>query len=674
MLHNSVPNFVWNTLRNLFSSLDLIGYSLLDLVYKIFYSVASAEIISGEVVKVFYSRIQLILGIIMIFKLSLSVLTIIINPDSLQDKNNGAAKVVTRVVVSLFMLTLVIPINTPKNTEKDSLYYFINDHGILFGFLYKFQDSVMRENIIGKLVLGSTTSPTATELDENGYEVNNFGDVGGTMSAAVAQAFIRPNTADESKPYCLSDGDEGYKEDDPCPNVRCPHEVYKSGYTDPDLSATDLLSQINVKCESQAEEDGGEERYAFTYLPIVGLITSGIMIFIIIGFTVDIAVRSIKLAILRLVAPIPIISYIDPKSQKDGAFGNWTKTLISTYIDLFVRLAIVYFGAFLIIMITNGGVSIFGRSDSTAVNLLAMVFIIIGILAFMKQAPKFIRDMLGLKGSPMGNVGLSGLLGGAAMALGGGGAAGFALGAMQGATGAMDAAGQGKAASLGQAWSSNRDQMRKIVTGDKDARGGFIGRAMDRALYRTRENQLAMKGLSAENKEAAKAAFYDQQDVVKRAKTNRDLAFEKVTAMGISSDPSSEPIPEAPNFANYNNDFNAYQQAQNTYQDQVRQRAARQAAWDDFVKKEKFLNNEEGELGKIEGNYKNISSARERMGTDPRLIDEYTYVAKGSRPGRAYREGGNRDLFNPYAKGNPADKLDDMGVVGSMPEIGGGPQ
>ena len=35
-----------------------------------------------------------------------------------------------------------------------------------------------------------------------------------------------------------------------------------------------------------------------------------------ISFTIDIAVRAIKLAVLRLIAPIPIISRIDPKSSK----------------------------------------------------------------------------------------------------------------------------------------------------------------------------------------------------------------------------------------------------------------------------------------------------------------------------------------------------------------------
>ena len=39
---------------------------------------------------------------------------------------------------------------------------------------------------------------------------------------------------------------------------------------------------------------------------------------------------------------------MDPKGSKDSAFNSWVKTLTSTYLDLFIRLAAVYFAIFLI--------------------------------------------------------------------------------------------------------------------------------------------------------------------------------------------------------------------------------------------------------------------------------------------------------------------------------------
>lgn len=147
------PNVFINAGRTIMAFLDRIGVELLGAIYKIFYMVANATIIKGDVLKVFYSRIQLILGILMIFKLAMSILNIIINPDLIKDQKQGAGKIVTRIVVALFMLTLVIPINIP-NAQSDSLNAYINDHGILFGFLYKTQDTILSENIIAKLVLG----------------------------------------------------------------------------------------------------------------------------------------------------------------------------------------------------------------------------------------------------------------------------------------------------------------------------------------------------------------------------------------------------------------------------------------------------------------------------------------------------------------------------------------
>ncbi len=665
---SSTTNQTWyfDILRSAVAMIDSIGYALLAFVYKIFYVVANSTIITGDVVKTFYSRIQLILGILMVFKLSMTILTIIINPDSVKDQKSGPGKIVIRVVMSLFMLTLVVPISIP-DAKSGSINQYINDHGILFGYLYKFQDSMMKENIIGKLVLGTTV-----DASDNNGDINNLSDVGGSMAATVVRAFMRPNRTDpndNSKPYCYTSKEEAakygdtYDENEPCPNVLCPEEVYNSGYTR-NRSADDLLNYVNETCE---------DRYAFVYTPILGLLTSGIMAFIIVGFIIDIAIRSIKLAILRLVAPIPIISYIDPKSEKDGAFGNWTKTLISTYIDLFLRLAIVYFAALLVQIVASGGIDIISSSGDIVVDTLSVVAIIIGILFFAKQAPKFFKDMLGLKGT-MGNVGLSGMLGGAAMAIGGGGLSGFALGAMQGMNTSAEATAQGKSFGPGQAWAQNRDQMAKIRTGDKDARGGIVGRTMDRALYNTRERQLARRGLTSENAELAKDEFYKQQDVVHAAQTARDLAYEKVKNLGGDPTNVPEPVliePTPHEYGGYTREFEiARREAKKDYERQVQNRAAQEKAWKDFQTKDRTLGEEQTILAKKEKNMKKIGEMRSASGVDPRQIDEYTPAG--------YRAGAHHARFNPYqdfrrAGSEPAGNVDDTGRDRFGGEIGGSP-
>lgn len=500
MWENSEPRIIHDGLRSFCTIFDGVATTLLGGIYKVFFLVANATIVSGDVIKVFYSRIQLILGILMIFKLAMSILNIIINPDSIKDQKQGPSKIVTRIVVALFMLTLVIPINIPNAADK-SLNAYINTHGILFGFLYKAQDSILSENILAKLILGTSSNSTADDMD-----VNNLSDVGNVMASTVLKVFIRINVKDDTKPPC--------EDSKTCENTICPAEVNESHYAEENVDPRVILSHINDSCGI-----GSSERYAFGYTPIIGAIVMLIMAIVITGFTVDIAVRAIKLAILRMVAPVPIISYINPPKQGEGAFDNWTKSLISTYVDLFVRLAIVYFGLFMIQIIMNGGIdNVFGSNVQgfTFTSGVAFIFIILGILVFMRQAPQFIKDVLGIKGKPMGNVGLSSVMAGTATLLGRGGLAAAGAAAMGTFGAASEAAAQGKPMPSG--WSAGRDLVAQLRTGDPKARGGITNRLQDR-LSRSANIRMARRyGVTASGLDVAKKKMYDAQDQAAKSK------------------------------------------------------------------------------------------------------------------------------------------------------------
>ena len=502
---SSKPGFILDAFRSFLTVFDMIAVTLLGAVYKIFFLVANATIINGEVIKVFYSRIQLILGIIMIFKLAMSILNIIINPDLVKDQKQGPGKMVTRIVVALFMLTLVIPINIP-NAAENSLNSYINEHGILFGFLYKAQDAILSENILAKLILGTSSDSTT-----DGMDVNSLSDIGNTMASTVLKVFVRINVIDDTLPAC-----DNASEDEPCKNTVCPADVNASHYAEDDIAPATILDHINDSCKNS---DIGAKRYAFAYTPIVGALVMLIMTIIIVGFIIDIAVRAIKLAVLRLVAPIPIISYINPPKQGGGAFDNWTKSLISTYVDLFVRLAIVYFGLFVIQIIMNGGMNnIFGSNVQgfTFTSGIAFIFIILGILVFMRQAPQFIKDILGIKGKPMGNVGFSSMMAGTASLLGGAGLAGAGVAAMGAFGAASEAAAQGKPAPHG--WAAGRDLAQQLRTGDPKARGGIANRLQDR-LSRSANVRMARRyGVTASGLDVAKKKMYDAQDQAAKSK------------------------------------------------------------------------------------------------------------------------------------------------------------
>ena len=395
------PGWFWDAIRNMLSFFDSAGYALVSGVYNVFFTVANAQIFSGDVIDTFFSRIQLILGVFMIFNLALTALNIIINPDMFKDREKGAGKIVMRVVLSLVMLSLIVPIDIP-NEDNNPLNQQISSNGILFGFLYQFQNSVMEDNILGKLILGSNVEG---EEDTNYGDLDSMSDIGGTLATTVAKAFIYPSLKD------TGDDPNVNAYDVPETAVLCPEVLSDYNYNDPNLSYKDLIRYINVACDS----DEGEV-YIFDYTPLLGLVCSIIMAVIIIGFTLDVAVRAIKLALLRLIAPIPIISYVMPGQEKNGVFGNWVKTLASTYMDLFLRIIIIYFGAYVILIISEGGITIWQNSPGFFTSLFSSVFLIIGVLVFMKQAPKFFQDMLGLKGDGKLFSGIGTMLGAAALA------------------------------------------------------------------------------------------------------------------------------------------------------------------------------------------------------------------------------------------------------------------
>lgn len=473
-----------DAIRTFFTVLDGFGYFLLSSVYDIFFTVANAQIFQGDIINSFYARIQLILGVFMIFKLALTILNIIINPDLIRDKQKGPGKIFTHLAVALILLTLIVPINIP-NADGNPLNEQIRSNGILFGFLYQFQNSVIDDNILGKLILGSSTDNLSD--NDNSLDLNGISSVGDTLSATVAKAFIRPNLDPDVDPDDI-ETDEQYQE-----AVLCKEEIESIDYFNPSLSSDALLDSINEECSNT---------YALRYTVLAGAIISVIMTIIILGFTIDVAVRAIKLAILRLIAPIPIISYITPGAEKDGAFGNWVKTLTSTYLDLFIRLAVIYFGIYLIVIISQGGIDLWQSTTNVFTSALATLFIIIGILIFIKQAPKFFKDMLGLKGTPLSNVGLSGVLGGAAALIGGAGLAGAGAAMINNLEAGAEAAAQGKSTGLG--WAAGRDLAAQIRTGDPKNRGGIINRSKDRLIRASAINMARRYGVTASGLDVAK--------------------------------------------------------------------------------------------------------------------------------------------------------------------------
>lgn len=529
----SDPGILWDSIRTICAFLDKAAYGLLAIMYEIFFNVAGAELFESATIKHFYSRVQLIIGVFMVFKLAVSIIQGIMNPDKFTDPKQGFGSVITRVIISLAMLVVIVPINIP-DAEPYSFNARLNNDGLLFGILYSFQDRVLSNNTLGRLILGTSdnlTTPTdedpegMTAADKQAQQLTKSANL---FASTILRGFVRVNMVegqtDETNPdfRMCTDEDSGtlirdvYAAEDATPSQilelvdeSCETAGFLERVGNTALNFLKSISNFVLKTDFETKQSAF---YVFSYSGIISTVIAVVFAIVLVGFTLDIAIRAIKLSILRLIAPIPIISYIDPKSAEKGAFASWVKMLTSTYLDIFLRLAIIYFVIFLIQdMMVNG---IFVNVGSGVIGVITFIFICLGLFYFAKQAPKFIKDALGIQGLGMSNVGLSAMLA-ATGAIRQGGSILDTMDAVSDVKRAQDDAyNQGKPMpSPGIAYNVGRDTVAKMLTGDAN----MTGRKMSRGARH-------LKAMDVDSFKAAelKGKMYDAQDEAALAKHLQD--------------------------------------------------------------------------------------------------------------------------------------------------------
>ena len=391
-------SIVVDAIRKILSFFDRAAFWLLGLVYELFFNVASADLFANSSLMKFYGRMQLILGVFMMFQLALTILKGIVNPDTITDsKSGGAMQFVYRIAVSLVLLTLLVPFETGRSNEFEKQ---ISNNGLLFGTLYSLQNRILANNTIGRLVLGTNdTNYFSTDLSAGRETLRTSARV---FTSTILKGFYRINLLPESSRPKHEDGkdDAIFNDNRVCQDF---DDAMLNAYTRVDADPGEIISMVNETCSNSSIQGKkslltifrGNKYYRFAYNGFISMIVGFVFVVIMFSFTIDVAVRSVKLAVLRIIAPVPIISYMDPKGSKDNAFNTWVKTLSSTYLDLFIRLATIYFVLFIIqSMITNGVVINYGTG---VIGVMSVIIIWIGLFAFAKQAPKFIRAIFGLK-------------------------------------------------------------------------------------------------------------------------------------------------------------------------------------------------------------------------------------------------------------------------------------
>lgn len=401
-------------------------------------------------------KIFALMGLFMVFKISLSVIQYVINPDKLTDSSTGAQKILIKVVISLALL---------------------GSYNAIFDTAMRIQNLVLGaegKNVLLELVFGGSGEAAKKELDSEGYSEDENGRY---LSFAIFSPFIKYNMKafDDELDNCdaspfvkrteagasfdvdivsLFSGDECFEKT--LEMISSKNQTrFKDGLKELKLNKA-IMAIASAKRNKEAcfEID-------WLMAPIVGLICAVILVII----CINIVIRTLKLSLLRLIAPIPIISYIDP-NDKEGLFKKWLNMTIKTYLDLFIRLLSFYFSIFVITkIIAKPGELVSGITF--AEHPLLFIFFMVGTLLFALQLPKIISDLTGANTEGLGK----GMRKGASM-LGAAGL-GFVGGAATGA-----AAGISNIRQNGLSWRNVGGTLGNMLTGSAGSmlRGGFNAR------------------------------------------------------------------------------------------------------------------------------------------------------------------------------------------------------
>ena len=369
---------------NVLLLLDGAIYNLIDYLYDIFDFLAKINIFGADDYNAIVSRIYVILGLFMLFVLAYSLLKAVINPDDFAKGESSFPNLIKNVVISLAIIILLPTV---------------------FTVIFNIQNSILNNDTIPKLILGTDFD---SEIDA---------DAGRRMAYYTFTAFFH-----ENETWCESNG---YSTDD----NTCADHIAGNGWlvlqNGPSLSSVrdSVMQGTSFTSFSQYGEaiDADQIDYMFLISTVAGIF----ILYVLLNFCFDLAIRVIKLAFYQIIAPIPVICRILPGGKMKDVFSKWTKQVISIFLEVFIRIGIMYLGIFLITLIIDNFGNIAGiNSLPLTQKLIVQALLIMGVIIFIRQAPKLLGELLNLDTGGM-KLGLMDKL-----AMGGGLLAGAAAGGL----------------------------------------------------------------------------------------------------------------------------------------------------------------------------------------------------------------------------------------------------
>ena len=134
--------FIWQVLL----MIDGVIYDLIYYVFQIFFFLARINIFGEDSYNDIVRRIYIILGIFMLFVLAYSLLRAVVSPDDFAKGENSFPNLVKNVVISIVII-MVLP--------------------TVFSVAFNFQNAVLNNDTIPRLILGDENQDTVDENNLN---------------------------------------------------------------------------------------------------------------------------------------------------------------------------------------------------------------------------------------------------------------------------------------------------------------------------------------------------------------------------------------------------------------------------------------------------------------------------------------------------------------------------
>lgn len=353
----AVKNFIFNILM----TIDAIVYYMIDVCYQVFLVLAKAQVFDQELFGDILDRFYILVGVLMMFFIVYSLLKVIVNPEEMNKGDMAPRKIITNVITSLLMVVFL---------------------PTAFNILYQVQGVVLDNDLIGKIVVGDEGSTNNNDSVVKG---------GRNIASQVFLAFLYPN--DETPTENENEENSSQQTDSITDEDGHTIEQAMEGIVNKDFSFFHIAKFSTAVAEEK-----------LTYMFFISTIAGGFCVYVLLCFVFDLGIRAVKLAALQIIAPLPIVMRILPK--KNDIFSKWLKTTLAVFFEVFIRVFVVY----LIAVLAGTIPDVINRIAANTTELtgpikaIANALLIMGVIAFARQAPKMIGDIFGIKS---GNMGLS---------------------------------------------------------------------------------------------------------------------------------------------------------------------------------------------------------------------------------------------------------------------------